>query len=112
MKKRLRKKLHKGEFAVFGVSLKVSFSLNLSEAVFDQFIDDFIEHAIEARGLSFGGGGSRDKGWAGVIQPRKFETIIREDDLVWLRAWLVKQAVVESFELSKPWDIWYGENPF
>ena len=42
MKKRLRKKLHKGEFKEIGFPINCAFKEGLDEADFDKFIDDFI----------------------------------------------------------------------
>jgi uncharacterized protein YggL (DUF469 family) len=81
MKKRLRKKLHREEYAVHGISLRLSFIPQVDSTEFDQFIDDFIEHAIEANGLSFGGGGHPSTGWKGVIEPRSGDSMISEVDL-------------------------------
>ncbi|QDU58802.1 50S ribosome-binding protein YggL [Aeoliella mucimassa] len=112
MKKRLRKKLHRVEFAVRGVSVRASFTRHLDSTEFDRFTDGFIEEAIEARALWFGGGGHPAKGWEGVIEPRTGDTTIRQEDLEWVRAWLRERTEVDSFEISEPWDLWYGKNPF
>ncbi|MDI6794914.1 MAG: YggL family protein [bacterium] len=66
MRKRLRKKLHKGEFQEMGFEVQFRMTPVLTDQDFDAFIDLFIEEAIEANGLSFGGGGSRDD-WSGFV---------------------------------------------
>jgi uncharacterized protein YggL (DUF469 family) len=58
MKKRLRKKKHYGEFTEWGRQLIVT--RNRKEG-FDEFLDAFIEEAIEANGCYCGGGGSDDR---------------------------------------------------
>lgn len=111
MKKRLRKKRHMGEFAVYGVSLRASFVPGLSESGFGTFVDEFIAKAIEANELWFGGGGGRTKGWSGVIDPGN-SLKIPATALDAFRNWMSVRREVESFELSAPWDLWYGEDPF
>lgn len=112
MKKRLRKKLHREEYAEYGISLRASFIPQVNSTEFNQFIDEFIEHAIEANGLSFGGGGHPSTGWKGVIQPRSEESMISEVDLELILTWLRDRAEVGSFELSDSFDLWYGKNPY
>ncbi len=112
MKKRLRKKLHLGEFAVQGVSLRATFVRHLEETEFDAFIDDFIEHAIEARALQFGGGGHPAKGWDGVIEPGQGSSAIQKEDLDWVRSWLQERSEIDSSEVSEAWDLWHGKDPF
>ena len=58
MKKRLRKKKHRGEFTEWGRQLVIS--RNRKDG-FDEFLDAFIEEAIEANGCYCGGSGKEDK---------------------------------------------------
>ena len=58
MRRRLRKKKHVGEFRQMGFSVECRLRPGLSPQEFDQFTDEFIQHAVEAHGLLFGGGGS------------------------------------------------------
>jgi len=58
MKKRLRKKTHSGEFTKWGRQLDVV--RNRKEG-FDEFLDAFVEEAIESSGCCCGGGGKEDK---------------------------------------------------
>ncbi|MCU0749423.1 MAG: YggL family protein [Akkermansiaceae bacterium] len=112
MKKRLRKKLHRGEFAIQGISLRASFTHDLTTTEFDAFVDDFIEQAIEARGLSFGGGGDPATGWNGVIEPKAERSRVEQDDLEWVGLWLGGRGELRAFEFSEPWDISNQSNPF
>ena len=66
MKKRLRKKLHIGEYQEFGFMVSCSFISDLSAEQFDNFMDAFIQEAIESNGLSFGGGGDKQE-WKGFV---------------------------------------------
>jgi ribosomal protein L32E len=64
MRKRLRKKPHLGAFMDWGVPLAVRCQ---HPDGFDDFLDEFIAQAIEAYGLTFGGGGHDDR-LTGVIE--------------------------------------------
>lgn len=100
-----------GEFAVFGVSLRASFVPDLTDAGFGTFADEFIAEAIEANGLWFGGGGGRAKGWCGVVDPGK-SLRVSAHALDAVRNWMSARREVKSFELSEPWDLYYGGDPF
>ena len=57
MKKRLRKKTHRGEFTEWGRQLFITRS---RKDGFDEFVDTFIEEAIVANGCCCGGGGGEE----------------------------------------------------
>lgn len=57
MKKRLRKKLHKGEFQKMGFYIDFECNSKLSEKELDAYWEKFIEEAIEGNNLCVGGGG-------------------------------------------------------
>ena len=57
MKKRLRKKLHKGEFQELGFEVDYDYIGDLEGEPFDQFWGDWIR-MIESLGLECGGGGA------------------------------------------------------
>ena len=112
MRKRIRKTRHRGEFRQLGFSVDCRLQPGLSLIQFDQFIDDFIGQAVEAQGLVFGGGGSADGGWGGVIcRDHRYEsTAERGRDAV--QKWLQPRSEVASFRLSGFWDVWHGPDPF
>lgn len=56
-KRRIRKKLHLDEFAVYGFI--VSADCSQQDEGFEQFIDEFITY-IESLGLMYGGGGDAE----------------------------------------------------
>ncbi len=112
MKKRLRKKKHLGEFAVFGVSLRVRCVPDLTEDRFDELLDGFIVDSVEAEGLFFGGGGSAPQGWSGVLEPPHGHRSIDPGSLARVTAWLSSRPEAASVEVSKPWDLWHGRDPF
>jgi uncharacterized protein YggL (DUF469 family) len=103
MKKRLRKKKQWGEFAEFGRQLIVT--RNRRDG-FDEFLDAFIEEAIEANGCYCGGGGKEDK--LDVI----LELGRRSDDpdgrMAKITAWLSARPDVETWKVGKEFDLWHG----
>ena len=111
MKKRLRKKKHLGEFRQFGFSLECLLRVGLSDAEFDRFLDEFIADAIEARGLVFGGGGSPEKGWSGVVcRDHRYDSTT-ETDKTTVHDWLKSRSEVQAFRISDSWDVWHGPDP-
>jgi uncharacterized protein YggL (DUF469 family) len=64
MKKRLRKKFHKGEFNVRGFEFRATFTPPLPES--DEFLDSFIDF-VEANDLGVGGSFESNKANAFVI---------------------------------------------
>jgi len=56
LKKRIRKKLHKGEFQEFGFRVLVRMKEDLTSEARETLLDEFILQAIETKGLLFGGG--------------------------------------------------------
>ena len=100
MRKRLRKKKHVGEFQEFGAELEVMMHTGTDS---DQFVDDFLVHAVESNGLQFGGGG-------GGLELRGFVELGRRDvcaaNLAKVTAWLAAEPRVESFTIGRPVDAW------
>ena len=104
MKKRIRKKKHRGEFTEWGRQLVIT--RNRKDG-FDEFLDAFIEEAIEANGCCCGGGGKEDKVDVVVELGRG------EDDpaarLKRVIKWLNARPDVQSWRIGEEFDIWYGD---
>ena len=104
MKKRLRKKKYYGEFAESGRQLVVT--LNRKEG-FDEFLDAFIDEAIEANGCYCGGGGKEGKLCVVVELGR------RSDDpdtrLNKITAWLDARPDVKTWKIGEEFDVWHGD---
>jgi uncharacterized protein YggL (DUF469 family) len=104
MKKRLRKKKHLGEFTEWGRQLVIT--RNRKDG-FGEFLDAFIEEAIEASGSYCGGGGKEDKLDVVVELGR------RSDDpdarLNRIKAWLDARLDVETWRVGEEFDIWHGD---
>ncbi len=107
MKKRIRKKLHKGEFKETGFELKCFFKDSVQESSFGKFIDDFIT-AIELKGLTFGGGGSQIKFWGGVVAKEKNYSCTERTDKEYISGWLKSRDELKDFWISEDYDLWYS----
>ena len=104
MKKRLRKKKHCGEFTEWGRQLVIT--RNRKDG-FDEFLDVFVEEAIESNGCYCGGGG-KDDNLDVVVELGR-----RSDDpdarLNRITAWLDARSDVESWRLGEEFDVWHGD---
>jgi uncharacterized protein YggL (DUF469 family) len=104
MKRRLRKKKHRGEFTQWGRQLVIT--RNRKDG-FDEFLDAFIEETIEASGCYCGGGG-REDGLDVVVELGR-----SSDDpaarLKRITAWLDAQPDVQSWRAGDEFDIWHGD---
>lgn len=104
MKKRLRKKKHRGEFTEWGRQLVI---IRNRKDGFDEFFDAFIEEAIEANGCDCGGGG-REATLDVVVELGR-----RSNDptarLKRITAWLDVQPDVQSWRMGDEFDIWHGD---
>lgn len=102
MKKRLRKKKHLGEFAEWGRQIVITRNRNNE---FDEFLDAFIEEAIEANGCYCGGGGKEDKLDVVVELGRRVsdpDAKLRE-----ITAWLDGRTDVQDYKIGDLFDIWH-----
>ena len=103
MKKRLRKKKHRGEFAEWGRQLVIARN---RKDEFDGFLDAFIKEAVEANGCFCGGGGKEDK--LDIV----IELGRRSDDpearLERITTWLDARPDVQSCKIGEEFDIWHG----
>jgi uncharacterized protein YggL (DUF469 family) len=105
MKKRLRKKLRKGEFAEFGFEITINFSENAKETNFDEWFDKFIDE-IEKNNLTFGGGGDFNN-FSGYIVSNKRRKSATDDDRIIIQSWINKQNNINEFiikELTNSWE--------
>ena len=104
IKKRLRKKKHRGEFTEWGRQLVI---MRNREEGFDEFLDAFIEEAIESNGCYCGGGGHGEKLDVVVELGR------RSDDpdarLKRITGWIVARPDVRTWKVSEEFDVWHGD---
>lgn len=98
--RRLRKKLHIGEFRELGFELALHLVPNLSAAADDAFWHAFIVECIEARGLSYGGAST-----GMVVRAGRGSVSVEDREVV--RAWLAARSELLSSELGALEDVWY-----
>jgi len=104
MRKRLRKKLHKGEFQEMGFEIRFRISKDVDEAAFNALIDAFIEQAIEENGLMFGGGGHRK--WEGFVTLERRGSATEEHRQL-VQQWLENQPQILEHQVGPLVDAWY-----
>jgi len=103
MKKRLRKKKHRGEFTEWGRQIVI---IRNRKDEFDGFLDAFIEEAVEANGCYCGGGGKEDK--LDVVIELGRRSNDPEARLKRITAWLNARPDVLSWKIGEEFDIWDG----
>ena len=103
LKKRLRKKLHVGEFQQFGFQISAKFDPVLNELDSDRLYDEFIEQ-IEENGLSFGGGPENIQGF--IASPERFgsRTVAQREKI---KNWLTGRREISDCEVGNFKDAWY-----
>lgn len=103
MKKRLRKKKHLGEFTEWGRKLVIT--RNRKDG-FDEFLNAFIDDAVEANGCDCGGIGMEDKLDVVVELGRRYDD--PDARLNRITAWLDDRPDVEKWRLGEEFNIWHG----
>lgn len=105
MKKLLRKKRRIGEFQELGFSIDCWFVDGFSDVAFDSFWDAFIDQAIEANNLLFGGGGDRTH-WGGFVTSAKRRGSTTETDRSHLQEWLESRPEIIEIVVGQLVDAW------
>lgn len=101
--KRLRKKLHIGEFQTLGFLIKFSLPDLFDMKAKDAFIDQFLAEAIEANGLFFGGSINKDS--SGLITYDRYKSTTEAHRQL-VKIWLSAQPVVTNIEIGELADAW------
>ncbi len=99
--RRLRKKLHVGEFRDEGFAVHFKFQADLANEAQLAALMTFITEAIESRGLLFGGG---ENGF--VTKAGRGSTT--DDDRNAVDAWLRSCTSVVDVRVGQNEDAWYG----
>jgi len=108
MKKRLRKKLHKGEFTEYGFEVIANFvetdnELIIGNITFDAWLDDLIEE-VEKHNLFISGGGSFTNFSCYIVAgPRKSATNADRQAMI---NFLSRQEIIKSFEVKELTSAW------
>lgn len=104
MKKRLRKKFHKGEFAEFGFEISFYYPAASDPDKASQFLGEYID-LIEEAGLECGGGGAEHQSYfitksgRGSVTEKQRETV---------NAWLEHHPDICNVMAGEMRDAWYG----
>ncbi len=102
MNKRLRKKLHKGEFRQYGFEFSFEFDPPLGEEEFGSFFDRLLE-MLDSYDLGMGGGGDT-KGISGSVGKYKGSVTLEEIEMV--RGWLLGCTEVKNIWVGELMDMW------
>ncbi len=105
MKKRLRKKLHRGEFQELGFDVRFQVTDDISEEAFDSVVDAFISQATEANGLVCGGGGKKPEWDVFVTMDRRGSAT--EEHRQAVQRWLAAQPEAAAIQVGPLVDAWY-----
>lgn len=101
--RRLRKKLHLGEFQELGFTVKFSFPEGTSRDDVNKVIDQFLDDVIAPNGLAFEGYGLLN--WEGVICLREVGHCTIEHQTLIKNA--LEKANLENIQISDIFDIWW-----
>jgi uncharacterized protein len=87
-----------------GFEVQFRVAADMSEVAFDAFIDAFLEQAIEANGMVFGGGGRRE--WKGFVTlGRRGSATDGRRQLV--QRWLQSRSQIVGYQVGLLVDAWY-----
>ena len=104
MKKRLRKKLHKGEFKEFGFDISLKLKPELTELELEAWTHDLIE-AVEKLNLCIGGGGLFEQEFFCARLDGRAPVGLEDKEA--LGRWLGQDSRLVSFQLGNLVDAWY-----
>ena len=106
MRRRLRKKRHLGEFQQLGFELSFRYEASSVEAE-NALLLAFLEEALEANGLQFGGGGD-GSGWSGFAAPNARYGSATNEHRGKVRAWLEARPEVGTVGIGPLRDAHHG----
>jgi len=102
--RRLRKKLHIGEFQVLGFDYELTWRVAPSLEMQDRFIDQLLEDFIEPRALSLGGGVN-----CGFVAAGRGS--VTDEDRVAFESWLGRWPDLAEIKVGLLRDAWSDEAP-
>lgn len=104
MKKRIRKKLHVGEFKEMGFAVRFRIAADVDEDGLNTFLDTFLSEVVEGNGMGFGGGGNHE--WEGFITMMERGSTTEEHRAL-IDRWLGDNPQVEEHEVGPLEDAWH-----
>ena len=105
-KRRLRKKLYWGEFAVLGFEFSCALNLD-TEAAYDSWLDQLIEF-IERRDLCMGGSGDTQSFSAFICSAYRYKSAI-DDDREAVKTWLESSGGASNVVIGELIDAYYDK---
>lgn len=105
MKKRLRKKLRRGEFQELGFEVQFRLPDNWIEADLTRFWESFITEAIEREGLMCGG--ASGLAW-NITVTRARRGSATQADRAKLSQWLTERPAVSDLIVGPLVDVWHA----
>lgn len=103
--KRLRKKLHVGEFTEYGFNINFELNKPVTDGEIEAFLDTFLDDLIEKNGLIYGGGfGVKFDGF--VILEKRGSTTEEHRQLI--KVWLESKKEIKNFQIGELVNAWYG----
>jgi uncharacterized protein YggL (DUF469 family) len=108
MKKRLRKKLHRGEFQEFGFAVAWQFTSAQDDETLNLFFQALVK-MVEDRELTFGGGGDTKQGSGFFCKKGRGST--SEEDRSLVTKWFGDLGPVVSAKSGTLEDAWHSQSP-
>jgi uncharacterized protein YggL (DUF469 family) len=107
MKRRIRKKLYLGEFAILGFEFSCSID-DMDENKVNDFFADLLTF-LASNNMLFSGGGTKDN-FGGYITSRQRYGCATDEGRKALETWLTAQAGVTDAQVAELSDAIYGYN--
>lgn len=101
--RRLRKKLCVDEFQELGFEINLNYREGLDGNALDEFLDAFLDDAIEANGLGYIGG--EDYGFVCLAGRGS----VNEEQRQQVEAWLKGRSELTESNVGPLMDVWYPE---
>ena len=102
--RRLRKKLHIGEFKEYGFNLDITFDKN--KIAFEAALDSLVEFVEINNWAIAGGGDSKSNTMSGFVCKSNAGSLT-EKDLLRMKSWINEQEWVTEFILNNLQDAWH-----
>jgi uncharacterized protein len=106
--RRQRKKLCRGEFQEMGFVVSARLKQRLSPEEQDAFVDAYIQHAIDANRLLFGGGFGDETDFSGFVVADRMRQSVTEEQREAVQTWLVARDELTDVSVGPLRDAWHG----
>lgn len=103
MRKRLRKKLRRGEYREYGFNLAWQFAADVADQEVESFWNDLID-LVERRGLILGGGGDQEGGGVFITKDAAPGTV--PEDRAAVLSWVQEHEAVVKASAGAFVDAW------